>query len=116
MENTAREAQMPNDSEILRRLASRVAQLEGCITQALAAADRFHEIADRMERRAGGLPPRYLNMRDAANYCGLCLRTIEGAVAKGEITSFMRGRRLVLRESLESWVEGKVAAITHAPH
>lgn len=90
---------------------SQMSEFAAVVEELKRATARFHEIANRMERRAGGLPPRYLNMRDAASYCGLSLRTIESAVASGRVVSFMRGRRLVLRESLESWVEGLVAAI-----
>jgi hypothetical protein len=56
------------------------------------------------------LQPKYLNVKGAANYCGLSTRRIELAVARAEVTSFLKGkRRLILRESIDSWIEGKSA-------
>lgn len=54
------------------------------------------------------LQPRYLNIKGAANYCGLSTRRIEQAVAANEVVSYLMGRRrLILRESIDAWVEGR---------
>lgn len=51
--------------------------------------------------------PKYLNLRDAAKYCGLSERTLKRAIKTEKVKSFIQGRRLIDRQSLDAWIEGK---------
>lgn len=50
--------------------------------------------------------PRWLNVREAALYCGLSETTLKRVIVAGKIRSFMAGRRLIDRWSLDAWIEG----------
>lgn len=54
--------------------------------------------------------PKYLTLTDARTYCGLSERTLKRAIKAGLVKSFNRGRRLIDRESLDAWIEGKPAS------
>lgn len=63
-----------------------------------------------MQDQVAQIQPRYLSMKDAATYTGLTTRTLHKAVANNSVRSFLNGRkRLILRESLDAWIEGKPA-------
>lgn len=51
--------------------------------------------------------PKYLNVKDAARYCGLSERTIKRRIREKCFKTFIQGRRLIDRESLDAWIEGK---------
>ena len=64
-----------------------------------------------MQQQVSTIQPRYLSMKDAATYTGLTTRTLHKAVANNSVRSFLNGRkRLILRESLDAWIEGKPAS------
>jgi excisionase family DNA binding protein len=52
------------------------------------------------------IQPRYLNLKDASKYCGLSARTLERAVKDKKVKSYIQGRRLIDRESLDAWITG----------
>lgn len=55
--------------------------------------------------------PKYLTIRDAAKYSGLSPRSIERAVASGELKKHQpTGKVLVKREDIDRWVEGQARA------
>lgn len=51
--------------------------------------------------------PKYLTLADARAYCGLSERTLKRAIKAEKVKSFIQGRRLIDRESLDAWIEGK---------
>lgn len=54
------------------------------------------------------IEPKYLNLADASRYCGLAKRTLEDACKAGKFRNFVQARRrLIDRESLDAWIEGK---------
>jgi excisionase family DNA binding protein len=64
-----------------------------------------------MQQQVSTIQPRYLSMKDAATYTGLTTRTLHKAVANNSVRSFLNGRkRLILRESLDAWIEGAGAS------
>lgn len=73
-----------------------------------SAAERFNEIADRMEKRVQELDAKYIPLTRVRHYCGYDERTIRDAAKKGDVITFNRngGKRVVLRESLDAWIEG----------
>lgn len=53
------------------------------------------------------LQPKYLNVADAAKYCGLSTRTLKRRIKEKRFRTFTQGRVLIDRESLDAWIEGK---------
>lgn len=54
------------------------------------------------------IQPKYLNLADASRYCGLAKRTLEDHAKAGDFVSFVCARRrLIDRESLDAWIEGR---------
>lgn len=55
--------------------------------------------------------PRYLSLANSAIYTGLSVRTLNKAVKSKAVKSYLNGRkRLIDRESLDAWIEGKPAS------
>lgn len=51
--------------------------------------------------------PKYMTLRQAAKYTGLSEKSIERAVSSKKVRRNKEpGRLLVIRESLEAWIEG----------
>lgn len=54
------------------------------------------------------IKPKYLNLEGAARYCGLAKRTLEDAAKANKFANFVQARRrLIDRESLDAWIEGR---------
>lgn len=57
-------------------------------------------------------PGEFLNLRDAASYCGLSVASLRRAIQDGRLRSYApttipghrRGRRIVRRRDLEGWI------------
>ncbi len=67
------------------------------------------------EAVAEAIPPKWFGIKEAAHYSGLSKSLIELLVRDGHVTSSnvirpgtSRGRRLILRESLDSWIEAGI--------
>ena len=60
--------------------------------------------APEAERERG----RLLDIEEAADYCGVKLRTMRTAREKREVRCYMPGRSLLFRRSdLDAWIESK---------
>lgn len=64
---------------------------------------------------AHSILPKWFGIKDAAHYSGLSKSLIELLVRDGHVTSSnvvrpgtSRGRRLILRESLDAWIEAGI--------
>jgi excisionase family DNA binding protein len=54
------------------------------------------------------ITPRWLSLANASKYSGLSVRTLNKAVKSKSFKSYLNGRkRLIDRESLDAWIEGK---------
>lgn len=68
---------------------------------------QMDRLADRIAEKLN-TERRYLPLRAAAKYCGLSLRTIEQAVIDGKLHVHKpSGKRLVSRDAIAAWVEGR---------
>lgn len=67
-------------------------------------------VAGPLKAMSTQVQPKYLTLPDARIYCGLSERTLKRAIHAGKVRSFNRGRRLIDRESLDAWIEGKPAS------
>jgi predicted DNA-binding transcriptional regulator AlpA len=79
--------------------------MRGEIVISPAVLDRV--ITKVLERVA---KPKYLTLRQAAKHTGLSEKTIERAIRSGDVERNKKpARLLVIRESLEAWIEGREA-------
>lgn len=54
------------------------------------------------------IEPKYLTLEGASRYCGLAKRTLEDHARAGDFESFVKcRRRLIKRESLDTWIESQ---------
>lgn len=52
------------------------------------------------------IPPMYLSRDQAAQASGVCARTIDAAIAAGELVAYRVGRRVLIRpEAIWEWIE-----------
>lgn len=83
----------------------------GELIRAIIRAELDRAVADIVERINASPPPRYLTVGEAAKLAALGQRTIEAAIANGDLAVVRRGRSVrVPVDELDGWLLGRHTA------
>jgi len=70
-----------------------------------------------LRMRACELQPMLVSKKEAARLLGVCLRTVDCLIERGELRPKKIGRRVLLQyEDLQQFVEGDVKDFTNSRH